>query len=89
MNLLGLTPLDYSSNRNAADMREFFASKGWEILSAFTMDSGLEDMERCAEAQVNLVVSSSGLPLARYFEREHGIPFVCGSPLGDESAKIL
>ena len=57
MNLLGLTPLDYSANRNAADMREFFASKGWEILSAFTMDSGLEDMERCAEAQVNLVVS--------------------------------
>jgi hypothetical protein len=89
MNLLGLTPLDYSANRNAADMREFFASNGWEVLSVFAMNSGLDDMERCAEAGVNLVVSSSGLALARYFEREHGIPFVCGSPLGDKSSKIL
>jgi hypothetical protein len=93
MNILGLTPLDYSANRNAADMREFFASNGWEVLSAFTMDSGsddiLDDMERCAEAEVNLVVSSSGLPLAKYFKREHGIPFVCASPLGNESSKIL
>ncbi|MDR1651387.1 MAG: nitrogenase component 1 [Synergistaceae bacterium] len=89
MNILGLTPLDYSANRNASDMREFFESRGWEVLSAFAMGSGLDDMERSAGAQVNLVVASSGLPLARYFEREHGIPFVCGAPLGEAGSKVL
>jgi hypothetical protein len=89
INILGLTPLDFSANGNHRDLRVFLENSGWNIIAAFAMGSDLDDIELSGEAEVNLVVSVSGLPLAEYFLHTHGIPYVCGLPLGRESSKRL
>ena len=46
------------------------------------MGDKLESLANTAAARVNVVVSSSGLPLAQCFERCFGTPYVCGLPVG-------
>jgi nitrogenase molybdenum-iron protein alpha/beta subunit len=83
VNLLGLTPLDYSANGNASDLRECLEEAGWDVIASFAMGSGLDEIAQSAEASLNVVASVSGLPLARHFRDAYGIPFICGVPIGD------
>ncbi|MDR1430325.1 MAG: oxidoreductase [Spirochaetaceae bacterium] len=89
INILGITPLDFSANGNHTELRGFLEDSGWKIIASFAMGSGLDDIEKSPGASVNLVVSSGGLPLAEYFLNSHGIPYVCGLPLGEEGARGL
>jgi hypothetical protein len=89
INLLGMTPLDFSSNGNHEDLRDFLENAGWKVTASFAMGSSLDDIERSPEAQVNLVVSASGLPLAAYFLNRYGIPYVSGIPLGEKASRRL
>jgi hypothetical protein len=89
INILGVTPLDFSANGNHADLRSFLENSGRKIIASFAMGSSLDDITLSAEAEVNLVVSASGLPLAEYFLSSHGIPYVCGIPSGKEGSTRL
>jgi hypothetical protein len=89
INILGMTPLDFSANGNDTELRGFLENAGWKIIASWAMGSGLDDIARSPEASVNLVVSSGGLPLAEYFLNSHGIPYVCGLPMGGEGARRL
>ncbi len=82
VNLLGLTPLDFSVNGSDAAMRRLLTRAGWEIVSCWAMGSGLDELCRAGQAAVNLVVSSAGLPAARELQTLFGTPYVCAAPFG-------
>ena len=82
VNLLGVTPLDFSINSTVESLKTFLDQEGFERISCIAMGSSLSDIARAGEARVNLVVSSAGLPAARMLEKKFGIPYVAGMPTG-------
>ncbi|MDR3599795.1 MAG: nitrogenase component 1 [Desulfosporosinus sp.] len=82
INILGLTTLDFSDNSNAADIRNLFEENGFKVLGNYMVGCSLPDIQKSAQAEVNVVVTQSGMPLAAYMEKEWGIPYVAATPLG-------
>ena len=82
VNLLGLTPLDFSVNGSDASLAEVLEQHGWHVQSSWAMGSSLEEISASGDAQVNLVVSAAGLGAARVLQRRFGIPYVVGIPYG-------
>ena len=87
-NILGLTPLDFSDNENAADLRVFLETAGWRVGCSFMMGASLEDIRDAANAEVNLVVSQSGMGLARRMWQRWRIPYVVGTPAGTDHTAL-
>ncbi|MEG1778555.1 MAG: oxidoreductase, partial [Oscillospiraceae bacterium] len=48
-----------------------------------------EQLAKAGEASVNIVASSSGLPLAKVLNKLYGTPYVVGLPIGKAAAKNL
>jgi len=82
VNILGLTPLDFSMNGSDASMIRLLETQDFRVVSTWSMNCTLDDIARAAEAKVNLVVSYSGLATARELKRRFGTPFVVGVPIG-------
>lgn len=82
VNLLGLTPLDFSVYGAPEAMKRVLAERGIAVWSSWAMGSTLDDIERSAEADVNLAVSSSGLAAAETMQARFGIPCVAAAPCG-------
>lgn len=80
LNILGATPLDFSVNTTMDSLRTFL-QKDFEIISTFAYGSTPEDIQRAGEADVNLVISSVGLPAARVLKERFGTPYVVGMPV--------
>ena len=81
-NILGATPLDLGIAGGDATLRAFVRSAGFETLSCWAMGSTLDDLAKAGEAEVNLVVSALGLPVARLLRERCGTPYVVGMPVG-------
>lgn len=82
VNLLGVTPLDFSVTGTVEAMRALLEENGYPVVSCWAMGSTWEELMKAGEAQVNLVVSSSGLALAKVFKKRYGTPYVTGIPMG-------
>ena len=80
VNILGVTPLDFSVNGAEKSIKERLSEAGFEVISTWAMGSSPQELVRAAEAEVNLVVSSSGIEIAKYFYDKFGIPYVIGTP---------
>lgn len=90
VNILGATPLDFSVNGATDSMKAVLEQAGWTVLSTWAMGSSPEELARSGGASVNLVVSSVGLPLARYMKEAFGVPYTVGTPYGPKvTARIL
>lgn len=89
INLLGVTPLDFSIGGNAGALRKIFEEKGFRVVSCWAMGSPWEELMKAGEANVNLVVSSSGAPLAKALRKKYGVPFVTGLPVGRKASDDL
>ena len=89
VNLLGLTPLDFSVNGTENTMRRVLEESGIATVSAWAMGSTLEEIMDAAKAHVNLVVSSSGLGAAKVLRERFGIPSVIGTPCGRRFNEVL
>ena len=81
-NILGATPLDFCEPDSIERIRGFVHSAGFSLTSCWAMGSSLDELMRAGEAEVNLVVSSVGLPVARLLCEEFGTPYVVGVPIG-------
>ena len=81
MNILGLTPLDFSVNGQAEAIIRWAEDQGYEVLSSWAMGSTLEDISRAGEAHLNLVVSYGGLKAAKVLEKRFGTPYIVGVPM--------
>lgn len=89
VNLLGVTPLDFSINGNVGAMRKVFEDAGIPVNCCAAMGESFDSLRHIFRASVNVVVSSCGRRLARYMEQTAGIPYVEGTPIGAYGAARL
>ena len=86
VNILGATPLDFSINKSVEAMVDLLKENNFEVISTWAMGSSLEDIKNAGDADVNLVVSYSGMGAAKYMYENLNIPYVIGTPFGKEFA---
>ena len=84
VNLLGLTPLDFSVVGNATTLKQIVTDAGFTIQSSWSMGDTLDGLATAADADVNAVVSSTAFYLAQYLRDTYGIPYVVGIPMGEK-----
>lgn len=89
VNLLVVTPLDFSINGNVDAMRKVFEDAGIPVNCCAAMGESFDSLRHIFRASVNVVVSSCGRRLARYMEQTAGIPYVEGTPIGAYGAVRL
>ena len=89
VNVLGLTPLDFSINGQDDSIVQWLEREGFEVVSKWAMGSSLDEIRRSAEADVNLVVSAAGFGAARVLYERFGIPYAVGVPIGSELPGLL
>ena len=82
VNLIGVTPLDFSSNGSDISLRRWLKQNNFLVQSCWAMGSSLSELQTSAAADVSLVVSFSGLAAARILYERFGIPYVIGVPIG-------
>ena len=81
VNLLGVTPLDFGPQEHVDALIQNVEQAGWKVLSTWAMGDTLENLARAPEAEVNLVVSSTGLRAAEILQERFGTPYVTGTPI--------
>lgn len=89
VNLLGVTPLDFSINGNVDAMRKVFEDADIPVNCCAAMGESFDSLRHIFRASVNVVVSSCGRRLARYMEQTAGIPYVEGTPIDAYGAARL
>ena len=89
VNVLGLTPLDFSVNGTDDSIVQWLEREGFEVVSKWAMGSSLDEIRRSAEADVNLVVSAAGYGAAKVLYERFGIPYAIGFPAGNELPGLL
>ena len=88
VNLLGCNTIDWTAEE-LSDVETWLTDNGWRVLSRWGMKDDTSNLRNAAAAEKNLVVSEAGLPLARYMERQFGIPYAAGAPFGAENCAAL
>ena len=89
VNILGMTPLDFSLNSNAEDLKELLKNWGYEIIAPFHMGNTIEKIAEAPKASVNLVVSEGGMELAAWMEKTYQVPYVAGLAMGSLGVECL
>jgi len=89
VNVLGLTPLDFSVNGTDDSIVQWLEREGFEVVSKWAMGISLDEIRRSAEADVNLVVSAAGYGAARVLYERYGMPYAIGFPAGNELPGLL
>ena len=89
VNILGATPLDFSINKSVEAMVDLLKENNFEVISTWAMGSSLDDIKNAGDADVNLVVSYSGMGAAKYMYENLNIPYVIGTPFGKEFANKM
>ncbi len=89
VNVLGLTPLDFSVNGSDRSICRFLEEAGFCVNSRWAMGADLDELSLAARASVNLVVSAVGLGAAELLRDRFGIPYVIGQPIGQTQRSRL
>lgn len=89
VNLIGATPLDFSVKENIPSLRAMFQKRDYPIIGVWAMGSSFEEIKAAGIADVNVVVSSCGIPAARCLQERFGIPYVVGLPVGNSASEKL
>ena len=89
VNILGLTPLDFSVNGTDLAISDWLLENGWTVRSRWAMGSSLEELAGAAGAHVNLVVSAAGLEAAKVLQKRFGTPYAVGVPYGEAWSRRL
>lgn len=82
INLLGVTPIDFSRQEIVDSMKAAFEKRGFKVQAVGAMGESFEGLQEVCRASVNVVVSSAGRLPARFLQEKAGIPFVEGTPVG-------
>ena len=88
VNILGLTPLDFSINGSDKAIKAYYEAKGYKVISTWAMGSSMEEILEAPKAGLNIVVSEAGISAAKKMKEEFGIPFKAGIPVGGEDIDI-
>ena len=88
INILGMTPLDFPLGTDK-EMKRWLEKNGFTVNACIGMGTSLDEVRRLDRADVSLVVSSAGRPLAESLQQRYGIPFIVGVPYGKCFAAFL
>jgi len=88
VSLLGATPLDLSDSMLAYSC-SLLEQAGWHVRTAATMHADIRALQTLPAAELNLVVSRTGLPAAEYLQKRFGTPYRCLLPLSPHQAETL
>lgn len=88
VNILGATALDWQEE-NADALRGWLESQGFSVTADFGGAEKAENIAKAAEAQVNLVVTVSGLAVAKYLKNRYGTPYIAAAPFGKSWTKCV
>ncbi len=89
VNLLGVTPLDFSVNGGVEAMQRWVGEQGMKNGVSLAMGCTLEEIARLPDADVNLVVSSGGWAAAKLLRERCKTPCVVGVPFGKAFSEYL
>ena len=89
VNLLGVTPLDFSVVGNVEALYAFCEEADLSVHTCWAMGNSLEQLTTAGEADVSLVVSSIGLDAAKVLQKKYGTPYVVGLPIGPSATVRL
>ncbi len=89
INVLGVTPLDFTLQTYVDDLSARLTNAGWEINSLWAMGESLDRIKNAAGADLNLVVSSTGMKAAALLNRRFGIPWTAGCPVDGFEEKLF
>ncbi|MEA4891060.1 MAG: nitrogenase component 1 [Peptococcaceae bacterium] len=87
INILGGTPLSLGCPKQMDALIALFHELGYPRISSWCMSGDFPAIQ--AGAKYNYVVSASGLPAARWLEKEYGTPCIAGIPVGEAGIKRL
>lgn len=88
VNIIGLTPLDFSINGSDKAIKAYYEAKGYKVISTWAMGSSMEEILEAQKAGLNIVVSEAGISAAKKMKEEFGIPFKVGIPVGGEDIDV-
>ena len=83
INILGTNPLDFSDNGNDEMLSDMLEARGYSIVGKMMMGASIDQIRDLPSAEVNLVVSVSGLAAAKLLEEKYSVPYVAGNIVGD------
>ena len=89
VNLFGVTPLDFSIVGNVEALKKYITDCGFELCCCLAMGDTLENISNAGNADVTLVVSSTGLPAAELLKERFGVPYVVGIPIGKIGSELI
>ena len=89
INILGCTPLDFSTNGQVESMVSLLTGNGWHVNCTYAMNTSWESVETLGTADVNLVVSATGRGTASLLKEKFGTPFLEAVPYGKEFSKLV
>ena len=98
INLLGAIHLTMGKEKHLEPLFEFLDKSGFDLVGSFASprpgtdgngNDPLEGVRRATGAEINAVVSTSGLALAKRMYSDHGIPYVVGMPVGLDASRIF
>ncbi len=84
VNILGVTPLDFSINGSAEALTQVLSDRGLTVQANWAMTSSLAQLEAAGAASANLVVTAGGLKAAQILQARFGTPYVLGTPYGPD-----
>ena len=88
VNLIGATPLDFSVTGTVTELKRLIRDNGMELVSTWAMGDAAETLASSGRADVNVVISSTGYPLAKWMKETCGIPYVTGFPVGEKAVGL-
>lgn len=89
VNIIGCTPLDYWGANQIENIRCAIEKHGNKINSFWSVKGGIKEIEKTLKGAVNLVVSTGAVKVAKYLEKEYGIPYIVDVPVGQVNSEIL
>lgn len=78
--VIGATPLNLSDIHADELIRKHYMEEGYDEVCCYGMGDGLESIKNAGSVELNIVISPSGLKMARYIEDKFGVPYRCECP---------
>ena len=86
VNIIGANPMDFAMGEGVEDIKHFLEEHGFSVTSTLSMGYDMNQLKNAPSAQVNLAVSRAGMLIGEFMYKKYGIPYVCGLPVGQNSA---
>jgi len=79
--ILGCNPIDMSDLASANRLRAIYIAEGYKKVNVYGMNCGIENIKDASSNEKNIVVSFSGLEVARFLNEKFGTPYEVINPL--------